>query len=488
MNDFEKDKDEQNELMENANGFDGDTLNGAEPEQTFEDGLVQELEGIRDMLQKELDNAGDEPPIQELDEINDVQEQEAEKEIPEDELCECCGERRKDDSFGEDYPYCSECRELMKAFPVKATAIIAAVVMVIVAAVSLYFCAVSIDDYTSLLDAEAYYSQRKYNDAAMLYNSYLSQKKYGENVSLSAVKNLAGIFAELGYLGDAKDTVENHFPEAMLKLPWNRKYSRMSEDYDEMYKTSNAVSEILQEVMYSSEKINFEEKDAQILALLEPDENGEVQHSEVFVEYYRFVLMNITDQKLEKQLEQLNRIEELDKGEHPWLYLPNIIQTAARLGDTETAEKYFERCTEINVQESIAYSALANAYRFAEKTDAERILEVAKLAEENAAASDAPTFYQIYAIGYLFQGKNEEAMKAMESYMNSGTMTGQSPYTVQSCNLYALCCVLADDEDGYKEMQNVFAASGMDIAKSVQKLKDGKLTVEEVLKDNGGEI
>lgn len=490
MDDFEKSKKEQEELNENEGVLNDEAIEDSEPEQTFEDGLVEELEGIRDMLQTELDKANDEPFIQELDEITDESAQEQKEEIPQEELCECCGERRKDSSFGEDYPYCGECRNLMKAFPIKPTAIFSAIIMFVVAAVSLYFCASSIDSYMSLLDAETYYSQHKYNDAAMLYSSYLSQKGYGENVSLSAVKHLAEIFEKLGYLGDAKDTVENHFPEALLKLPWNAKYSKISDEFNEMNKTSNEVVNIIQDVLYASDKknVNFEEKDAELLKLLEPDENGVVQHKEVFVEYYRFVLMSLVETQPAKQLEQLYKVEEMDKGEHLWLYLPNIIQTAARMGDTETAEKYFERCMKINVQESIAYTSLANAYRFNEKIDANKILDIAKSAEENASANDIPSFYQIYAIGYLLQGKNEEAMKAMESYMNAGAATGQPPYTIQSCNLYALCSLAVENEEGYKMMEDIFSTSGVDIADSVKKFKNGKISIEDVLKDNGGEI
>ena len=88
---------------------DAQTSQQNEAAPAMEDALVQELEGIRDLLQQELDKAGEEPLIQALDETQEEpQEDEA---IPEEELCTCCGERRRDTSFGEDYPYCTECRE-----------------------------------------------------------------------------------------------------------------------------------------------------------------------------------------------------------------------------------------------------------------------------------------------------------------------------------------------------------------------------------------
>ena len=45
--------------------------------------------------------------------------------IPKEDLCECCGERRKDKSRGAGYQYCAECRENMKIYPISFANIIA---------------------------------------------------------------------------------------------------------------------------------------------------------------------------------------------------------------------------------------------------------------------------------------------------------------------------------------------------------------------------
>ena len=81
--------------------------NADESPSSFEDGLVTELEGIRDLLQTELDKAEEAEQyapgelIQELDEIDETAVDEGDREQQPKRLCECCGENECDTSFGE---------------------------------------------------------------------------------------------------------------------------------------------------------------------------------------------------------------------------------------------------------------------------------------------------------------------------------------------------------------------------------------------------
>ena len=126
MDDFEN-KDLQSPENEAA-GSAAQPAEGAKSPTQVEDDLVKELEGIRSLLQNELDSKKEETAtvrsaevisdngelIQELDEIEETAEDE-EGEKKEKRICECCGENECDDSYGEDYPYCAECRRLMTA-------------------------------------------------------------------------------------------------------------------------------------------------------------------------------------------------------------------------------------------------------------------------------------------------------------------------------------------------------------------------------------
>lgn len=465
----------------------------------MEDALVQELEGIRDLLQQELDKAGEEPLIQALDETQEEpQEDEA---IPEEKLCTCCGERRRDTSFGEDYPYCTECREVMKASGLRVPAVLMLLLTFVLAGAALYFSAMYIADYSTLMEAEMHYEARELSDAAALYSTYISQKSgadlqnltsFQDAYSVTAVKQLAKTFSDMGYLGDANEVLTTYLGEKALKRPWNKAYLAMTEEYAALSKTSSAINEIMQDILYYGETdVDFEERDAQLQALeLEKDEDGNPVHNAAFVEFYRYVLLNVQNAPNEEQLKQLQLVQQLDENRHPWMYLSTMADLSSKLGDVEGTKAYVEDCLAINKQEAAAYKSLANVYRFQKKPDAEKILAVAEDAKAHLASSagSAPTYQEQFAVGYLLQGDYEKAMQAMEDYMSFTTSRGTPAYSVSSCNLYALCSILCNNQEGYDEMAQVLASAGMAPSKLIKQFQKGKITMVELLQDDGGEF
>ena len=472
---------------------------GESAPETMEDALVQELEGIRDLLQQELDNAGNEPLIQELDEI--AQEPAEPEEIPEAERCVCCGERRRDVSRGEDYPYCEECRAVMQASPLRLPAVLAVILTFVLAAASLYFCAFYLEDYNSLIEAEVHYETNELSDAAALYSSYISQKSGVELASptdvqgaysITAVKQLADTFTRMGYLGDANQLLTTYLGEKALSRPWNKKYRAMTEDYAALSETSKAINEIMQDILYYGETdVDYKERDDQLQALLlEQNEDGTPKYDAAFVEFYRYVLLDLQKAKPQAMLEQLQRVQQLDENKHPWMYLSTMADLAAKVGDEALTREYVDACLAINKQEATAYQAMANLYRFRDEPDADKILEVAQEEETHLSSTGraVPTYQELYAIGYLLKGDYEKAMQAMEAYMGFITSSGTPGYSVTSCNLYALCSVLCGSQEGYDEMAQVFATAGMEPSKLIKQYQKGKITLTELLQDDGGEF
>ena len=200
---------------------------------------MKELEGIRNLLQNELDSEKEESVtvgsdevigdngelIQELDEIEETTEDE-EGEKKEKRICECCGENECDDSYGEDYPYCAECRKLMTASPAHFGGIVMFIVMLVVAGAALYFCAGNANDYTSLMTAQTAYSEKRLIDAASSYSSYIQSKTADDDVSLKAVRNLIDIFSTMGYYNDAANLVTT-YGEAHPSIMKNEKFAKI---------------------------------------------------------------------------------------------------------------------------------------------------------------------------------------------------------------------------------------------------------------------
>ena len=142
-----------------------------------ENGLAQELEELRDMFQQELDKATEEAEnqtqtlIQELDEIEDTQDEDAEEEFT-GRLCEICGEHPCAEEYGEDYPYCQECRNLMKKYPMRASGILMSILMIAVFAVTGYAGSSYLESFMSIAENAAYYDTGKVLTALNGYYSY----------------------------------------------------------------------------------------------------------------------------------------------------------------------------------------------------------------------------------------------------------------------------------------------------------------------------
>ena len=182
---------------------------------------------------------------------------------------------------------------------------------------------------------------------------------------------------------------------------------------------------------------------------------------------------------IEKQFEQLKKIDEIGEG-YEWVYLANLCGMAARIGDEETVNKTFERLIEINREDTSAYVAKASYYRFLETPDPDKILEICEEAAAHAMSGDV-THKQYEAIAYLIKGEGDLAFAAIEEAISS-------VYTVQSCNLYALCGLYVGEDSAYDEMKSILNNSGYEISDLVTQYKNGKITIEEIIADDGGDI
>lgn len=442
--------------------------------------LEAELEEIRNMFQKELDaqTNGTEMLIQELDEETAGSEEE-EDFIP----CDCCGENRRSADFGEDYPYCDSCREAMKRYPLRFSGFLTIIVSILLLVGTAYLSSSTIDNWIPSLEGLMLYSEGKlYSGMESAYSGLGSGEK--DTVSMKLVKETIDAYVATGYYSDAVSLIETYFTETQLKMPWNKKYTKIITDSTVLEETYYTVSDIIEPVANGLE-YDYDEIIASLDALKEvnPKEEGKStvteKYNEAFIEYYKYVVMSVNEKSLEEQLQQLKKVEEVGEG-YEWVYLSNLCGIAARAGDEETVNRAFEQAIEINKEDTNAYIAKASYYRYLETPDADKILEICAEAAKNSYGSDL-SYKQYEAIAYLIKGEGAMALEAIEEAITSG-------YTVQTCNLYALCGLYNGNTDIYKEMKTLLAGSGYEISPLVEKYKNDKITIAEIIADNGGDI
>lgn len=493
MKEFEKDEILENE--ETTQEMTEDVSENEECEKTEDtDDLKEELEGIRDMLQEELDKAqaeedGNSPVeeseliIQELEEIPEEATSEEEETDPAP-LCQCCEENRVSGTYGEDYPYCDECREAMKKYPLRWSGIFMTVVMAAVLCASVYFGSSYLADVSTVADASAYYKSGYTMDTMQSYYTYFNGGQSGESISNRALKELIDCYIKTGYYSDAATLINTYFTETDLKMPWNKKYVEITEKSTSLTETYYAVSSVASAAL-NGQEFDYDEVMASLEALKESnplqESTGSFEsYDDIFIEYYKFVVMSINGESPETQLEQLKKIDEIGEG-FEWAYLANYCAVAAITGDEALTKNLFERGVAINRQDMNIYTAMASYYRYLEEPDADAILEIAKQAEEAAYSSDV-SYLPVYTIAYLLKGEGATALEYIETYMNSGS------YTLQGCNLYALCGVYTGDTSIYEEMIDLLAYYGYNVSDLVTQYMNKEITLTEALQDKGGDF
>lgn len=442
--------------------------------------LETELEGIRDMFQKELDNAGGNEFIQQLEDLSEEESEDEPSEESEEangRLCECCGENYCSDEYGEDYPYCDECRNIMKKYPMRASGIIMTIVMIAVFVATAFASATYAEDFLTVADSALNYDSGKIMTGMTGYYSYVNSAS-DSNISMKAVRDLLDGYSKTGYITDAAALIERIYSETALKMPWNKKYAKLKENSDDLTMTYYKITEIIDPAM-NGKDYDYDELIAELDALYETtpsQEEGIDKYEAVFIEYYKYVIMSISGKDVETQLEQLKKTDEANDKNMEWAYLANLCALAAKAGDKELVDSTYNRLIKINEEDGNAYSALASYYRYLETPDPDKMLEVCEEAKENLPSGDI-SYMPTMAVAYLLKGEGAVALDTMEEYMS------QSAYTVQTCNLYALCAAYNGDNDTYDQMKKTLESSGYELNDLVKKYKEKKITIEEVLTD-----
>lgn len=449
------------------------------------DELVKELEEIRDMFQEAIDNAAQEESgeiIQELDDVDHDYDEEDNTDSAEEEgpLCECCQEAPASKEYGEGYPYCENCRELMKHYPLRIGGVIAILAMIVIFGLSVYFGSPSLDKGLVVLEAQLAASQNKMMSTVQMLYSYASDEN---NDSKKVTELLIDGFIRTGYISNAKELIEKNYTEKELNSPINKKYKNLVDFVTVFLATREKAQGIVSDA-FSGAEFKYKELAAELDKLGEGyyDEEKGIKYDPFLIKYYKYELLRLSDADLEKQLEILREIEALDvNGVADWIYVPSICEVAGKMGNKELAEECFNKMIEKNSEDMKAYTALALYYRYLDTPDGDAIIKLCEKAAANAYDGDT-SYYPSMVIAYLIKGEGALAYETMTQYMSSNY------YTVSNCNLYALCALYCGNEETYDNMVNTLKSSGYEMNELVVQYKNEKATLEDVLAEMRGDI
>ncbi len=484
MDDFEKisDNEELDSQQESSEQIQSDV-----PES---ESLNEELENIREMFQTELDNAtqtylagGD---LQDCDDNSEeTDEENAEPEIPEDMLCECCGERERDLSEGEDYPYCAECKDLMRTYPIGAKGILVLIAVLVLGAASLLTnFSSNVDILDKAVTAQEAIASGKLYTGLYAYYDAINSADSG-NVPKKLVGRCINVFANLNDYRDAVSMASHYLDENDLKSP----SYKFVNDYSIKNETLTAIDNIIYEPL-SSEDTTYDDADALCENLEALKNDSENEYDPYYIDYYKYVVKNTLGGMNDEIYKDLIKLDET-YGKEEWVHLYDLCNAAAMLGDVNAAKGYFDRIVKENSEDGTAYVYYANAYRFIEEVDTDKMLELAEQGFEaqgnyGFASSD---LYRIQAVAYMLKGDNE---KAHEAATNMYSVVTQNSYSVNNLfpclYTYALTSSLTGNKDGYDDIVDLLNVNGYDMSQQVISVINGEMTVEELLTDMEGDL
>lgn len=465
--------------------------------------LEKELEELASLFENELkkakleaeknedkaDSAESFPPIQELDDIEEAPE-EKEPQIPEEELCLCCGEKRRE----ENSEYCAECREAMKKFPIRIQGYLAAAVAVAVAIISIMLFT---KDYSALKSAGAarkYDAEGKKTSAITYYDKAISY--FDENDSACLIlklKSAEDIYETLPSgaksLAEAASRIEESLEKAKIDLPAFKKYKQIRDNAAVMYGTLQQFYTIMGDEKYSGFDGTddalysqlMSELDALIGKTLEITEIGdrskgvEKEYDEGIVRFSQYMLA-YSCKKDDDAYKYISLMEKA-KPEYICLYGYELAVGEIKKGNYDSASKLSNKMLENNSEDTSAYVVKAYVSRL--KGDIDSSLNEADngllLDETNA------DLYRQKAIAYILKGDFDSALKDAEKGI------GYSEYGA----LYYVYLVAATEKGDsalVKTAKDGIDSLGIGYTDRMNEYLSGKLSAKQLFTEGTGDV
>lgn len=496
--------------MDNEKDLDAKTAKNAENTPAEEknenaaadDALQKELSELASLFEEELKKAKKEaeereneeelPPIQELEPVEECEEKE--EEIPEEERCLCCGERRRDKSISENYEYCAECREAMKKFPIGIQHFITAAVIVICAVMAITLFTKDYSAYKNVSLAKKSDADGKKTSAIEYYDNAISYfDKNSTQCKTLNLKSAEDIYNTLPSgaksLSEAASRIEDSLTSFEVKLPMYKKYVKMRDSAVVMYGTLQEFYNIMGDEKYAGfdgtdENLYSQlmsELDALIGKTFEINEiknsgNGvEKEYDEGIVRFSQYMLAYSC--KKDGDAYKYISLMEKAKPEYICLYGYELSVGEIKNGNFDKALNLSKEMLKNNAEDTSAYVVKSYVARL--KGDFDGSLKEAdaglELDETNA------DLYRQKAMAYILKGDFDGALEKAEkglSYSEYGAM-----YYV-----YLVAATEKGDSALVKTAKEKIEALGIGYTERMSEYLSGKLSSKQLFTEGTGDV
>ncbi|MGN0571016.1 MAG: hypothetical protein ACI4K9_02410 [Candidatus Fimenecus sp.] len=494
------DLNELNGVPENTPHNTPDTPVAPVAETTDEQALHDEMEELAKVFQEELDRAKAEaeevaktapadPEIElaaeQIPSTATKKSNSATESIPKEDLCDCCGEKRRGTDANPDSPFCAECDSGLRHYPFDFLNIFFALVAICFVFYGGYVFADHTATFVAVQQADSLRAEKKMYSALDAYasaaNTMLNNHINGELV----YKREILLAADLGYISDLSEPAANiHSWE--LSLPHFRSVKAALDNASQFLTTWEHAGELISPYLYDeSTEIPYDD----IIAALDAMKTAEVvteadnsdtttayttnveSYSPAAIAFYKFRLAMLCEKDLETQIAFLEEIPATDRdAQYVWLYAPLLSELYAKTG--RDIEPMCQLLTDFNTEDNSPALARVIQMRIAGQYE-----EATALCDEALAASEdlASEFYRQKALMLLAQGQYADAYTTVNTAYQNTSPSVQTVYTV------ALCAAAAGEETAYSEVVDMLESYGYTIPTEITGYKDGSVTLDQIL-------
>ncbi len=478
-----------------------DGLSAYDKREEYSEGeLTGELERLtvlfRDELKKareaeaDADAEGQEEVIQELDEIKEQVEKEI---IPEEELCRCCSERRRDTSFGEDYEYCAHCREGMRHYPMGIQYLALALVVTVFAFVSAYLFFTDFNSLYAIRQAEKLVGQGKMTSAVTQYQKaielFSDDSIVAKRPTLKVTEltyNTIGSFSSAQTLADGLDSLLSPLD---YKMPWNRKYYKIRNQLLTEAATVTAYSDISTKYQNEEEPYDAIVKDLETyvgksLEINAPKASGglstlffgtgakiETVYDADVIRLLQYIMLQSKTKPEEKSEYMLET--QKNSPDRLWLYAYYLGLHYAHAGDADAANALCDKLFAENIENSYGYFLKETIYRASGEFNksAEIIDEGLKMCGESTE------MYRLKAVNQILNGKPKEAVTLLQPIVDGETNLQPS---LQALFTYEIAAKEAGDKTTMKKIEGIISENSITYPDVMKAYLNGKKTAKQI--------
>ncbi len=450
--------------------------------------LNNELEMLAGIFREELKNAEDMPEEEFIEAYADELGI-----IPDEELCECCGERRKDKSHGRSYQYCSVCRENMKHYPFGILSVVIAIAVIVLSVSSVMNFFEEFSSYNLIYKAEQAEKENKLNTALLYYESAAAEFKKKEIESKKAYLSIAQLqFSTMpegtASMYEVATLVEKALTDFEKRLPFYKQYTDMRDESLVLYGTMQEFYNIISAEEYADYQVGNEELYEEIMtkigSLIDKDisvrsVDGKttklVPASEGMVRFCQYMFAYMSEQ-YDDSYQYMLETEKL-LPTYLWLYAYELGFVESQDGDVQKAKELAGKIIEWNVEDADGYSLYTSIERLSGNYE-KAVRWANKGIEYNPNNAE---LQRLKAMALCCQGKNEEAKKALDEGL-----------AMQEYAVIYLTAIVIENELGNTDSVETFKSAleeqGVEISDRVNDYLAGKLTAQQLFTEGTGEV